>query len=198
MNRLTVPVASITAGGASIDVVVPIAELKPPDVESGVPVLTVNVAGVLSEAGDEYLFQGTVSGVFEHVCDRCLEAMCAPFDVDVVWAFKEGPRQTAEDALEEADTDEPAVAVVGFDGNEINLAPCVWEEVVLAMPSKFICREDCAGLCPKCGANLNRGRCTCRENDDNVADRGERPMGNKGLAGLAELFPDLRPKRSEE
>jgi uncharacterized protein len=153
---------------------------------------------VLSEAGDEYLFQGSVSGVFEHVCDRCLEAACAPFDVDVVWTFKEGPRQTVEDALEDDDTDEPAVAVVGFDGNEIDLAPCVWEEVVLAMPSKFICREDCAGLCPKCGVDLNRGRCACRDNDDNVADRGERPMGNKGLAGLAELFPDLRPKRSEE
>ncbi len=198
MNRLTVPVASITVGGASIDVVVPIAELEPPDVKSGAPVVTVNVAGVLSEAGDEYLFQGSVSGVFEHVCDRCLEAVRAPFDVDVVWTFKEGQRETVEGALEEDDTDETAVAVAGFDGNEIDLAPCVWEEVVLAMPSKFICREDCAGLCPKCGVNLNRGRCACRENDGNVADRGERPMGNKGLAGLAELFPDLRPKRSEE
>jgi uncharacterized protein len=191
VNRLTVPVASITASGAMIDVEVPIAELQPPDVESGVPVLMVTVRGTLSEAGAEYLFQGTVSGAFEHVCDRCLDAVMAPFDVEVAWVFQQGLRETPCDEMEEEDADEPDVPVLGFSGSEIDLAPGVWEEVVLAMPSKFVCREDCAGLCPGCGANLNRGPCACRGN-------GDVKIGNKGLAGLAELFPNLPPKRSEE
>ena len=194
MNRLAVPVASITAGGLVIDVVVPFAEIEPPDARGGAPVLTVNVRGTLSEAGNEYFFRGTISGAFEHVCDRCLASMSAPFAVEAAWVFKEGLRPAADDDVQEADAedlDEPAVTELGFEGSEIDLGPGVWEEVVLAMPLKFVCGPECAGLCARCGANLNRGRCTCREQDSD-------PIGNKGLAGLSELFPDLRPKRSED
>jgi uncharacterized protein len=189
VKKLTVPLASITADGVIVDVVVPIAEVKPPDAESGVPALTVDVAGALTEAGDEYVFRGTLSGVFEHACDRCLDVAAVPFDIDVLWSFKEGPAPPIADGAEETKDDAETLTSLTFEGNEIDLAPCVWEEVVLAMPLKFVCREDCAGLCPHCGANLNRERCTCREKDK---------MDNKGLAGLADIFPDLRPKHSEE
>lgn len=197
MNRLTVPLASITAGGVTIDAVVPIAEVQPPDAEGGVPAPTVNVAGTLSEAGNEYLFRGTLSGVFEHACDRCLDVVSMPFDIDVLWTFKEGPPSVIADGAEESEGNLEAPAVLTFEGNDIDLAPSVWEEVVLAMPLKFICREDCAGLCPQCGANLNRDRCACRAACSQVK-LGSEPMANKGLAGLVDLFPDLRPKRSEE
>ena len=199
MKRLTVPVAAIKADGFIIDVVAPIAELQPADADGGVPVSTVFVRGMLSEAGKEYLFRGNISGVFEAACDRCLEMTKLPFDVEVAWVFAEGQHPVSEEELDADDADEQSdVSVLGFDGNEIELATGVWEEVILAMPSKYVCREDCAGLCPACGTNLNRGRCSCRGNDGDGAVPGERPMGNKGLAGLAELFPDLRPKRSEE
>jgi len=189
VKRLTVPLASISADGVIIDVVVPIAEVQPPDAEGGVPARAVNVAGALSEAGDEYVFRGTLFGVFEHACDRCLDVVSLPFDIDVLWDFKEGPAPVIGDGVEETDRDAETPTALTFEGNEIDLAPCVWEEVLLAMPLKFVCREGCAGLCPHCGANLNRERCTCREKDK---------MDNKGLAGLADIFPDLRPKHSEE
>jgi uncharacterized protein len=189
VNRLTVPLASIGAGGVTIDVVVPIAEIQPRDAEGGVPTATVNVTGTLSEAGDEYVFQGSLAGAFEHACDRCLEVVSDPFDIDVFWSFKEGPVSVDEEVEEESEDDLEVTTVLGFEGNEIDLASSVWEEVVLAVPPKFVCREDCAGLCPHCGVNLNRDRCSCREKGS---------MDNKGLAGLGELFPDLKPKHSEE
>lgn len=195
MNKLAVPVASITADGTVIDVVVPIADIEPSDSGGGVPGLTVHVQGTLSEMDDEYFFRGSISGAFEHVCDRCLEPASAPFDIDVAWLFKEGlPQTSGEDELDESDAEEDeesAAAALGFEGSEIDLAPGVWEEVVLAMPLKFVCRPDCAGLCGRCGANLNRGPCACRDVDSDK-------ISNKGLAGLSELFPDLRPNRSED
>jgi len=195
VNKLAVPVASITASGIVIDVVAPLADIEPPDADGGVPILTVHVRGTLSEMDREYFFRGSIAGAFEHVCDRCLEPASAPFEVDVAWLFKEGlPVTSDEDELDEADEDEAeelAAAALGFEGSEIDLAPGVWEEVVLAMPLKFVCRPDCAGLCAQCGANLNRGPCACRED-------GSDKISNKGLAGLSELFPDLRPKRSED
>ena len=67
-----------------------------------------------------------------------------------------------------------------------------WEELVLFAPSKTLCDEDCAGLCPQCGPNSNTAPRACG---------GEPPaaeFGNSGFSGLVNLFPDLDPKRSKE
>ena len=50
---------------------------------------------------------------------------------------------------------------IDFFGRTLDLAPQVWESVLLLLPSKVLCREDCAGLCPRCGADLNEGPCSC-------------------------------------
>jgi uncharacterized protein len=201
VDNLIVPTASITADGYEIDVMAPIAELQPSDAEGGVAASFVHVRGALTEVSGEYLFRGSISGVFEHICDRCLEAMRAPFNVDVMWTFGGSQIQDVDvefDGEDFAEEDFEEEEAAGFNGVEINLGPSVWEEAVLAMPLKFLCSEDCAGLCPRCGTNLNRGRCACRVDDSDGADLRDRSMGNKGLAGLADLFPDLRPKRSED
>jgi uncharacterized protein len=49
---------------------------------------------------------------------------------------------------------------------EVDLAPYVHEAIVLSAPMVVVCREDCRGLCPSCGVNLNRETCTCRPNAD--------------------------------
>ncbi len=48
-----------------------------------------------------------------------------------------------------------------FDGKVINLEPIVREQVLLALPMNAVCREDCGGLCVKCGQNLNEKKCGC-------------------------------------
>jgi uncharacterized protein len=77
-----------------------------------------------------------------------------------------------------------------YENGEVDLAPHVWEEIVLTAPSKFLCREDCAGLCPRCGTNLNREQCGCPPEEEKI-------LGNQGLQGLADLFPNLK-KGSEQ
>jgi uncharacterized protein len=49
----------------------------------------------------------------------------------------------------------------------IDLAEVVREELALAVPPFVLCREDCAGLCPKCGSDLNAGPCECAPAETN-------------------------------
>jgi len=186
VNRLRYPLVSVTTRGIAVDVTLSEAEIRPEGVEA-LPVDSVRVHGTLAQISDEYVFRGTVAGRYQYPCDRCLEPAAFPFRVEALWAFAEGLAARAGDRTDDDEDEEvPAVAVAG---NEIDLAPQVWEEIVLAAPVKVLCREDCAGLCPQCGADLNRGRCSCRTDDI---------IENKGLAGLAALFPEIKPTRSED
>jgi uncharacterized protein len=57
-----------------------------------------------------------------------------------------------------------AEAEIGYyQGEGLLLEDALREQVLLALPLKVICREDCKGLCPHCGANLNDGQCSCAD-----------------------------------
>ena len=55
-----------------------------------------------------------------------------------------------------------------FEGYTVDLSEAVKDALVLQLPMRFLCKEDCRGLCPKCGVNLNTGSCSCREGEDDV------------------------------
>lgn len=171
-----------------IDVTIPASSLRPKDAADDVPVGDVVIRGTLQEVDNEYFFKGTVSGAYKHACDRCLEEATNPFELDVLWSFERGAQPVADVIEEEiVENSEDRLSTFTFEGNEIDLSAQVWEELVLAMPNKFVCQEDCKGLCPSCGINLNNSTCSCREKD----------MENKGLAGLADLLPRLESKKED-
>lgn len=189
MSSLEFPIINITNRGLRVDVTVAAATLKPAEAPA-LPVDEVRVHGTFSLLIGQILFQGTVEAEFQHRCDRCLEDARFPVSAPVVWTFEEGqPRDYIEQQVAEAEDDEEveALGVFFYDGTAINLAQPVWDEVALAMPGKFICREECRGLCPVCGGNRNTDPCTCEENSTNR----ETPASNSGFAGLKEMFPDL-------
>lgn len=189
MDKLLVPLAAVTETGVVVDAALWADDVRPEDAPS-LPGCHLTVRGELQDVSGEYVFMGRIEGTYEHSCDRCLEPVTSEIKVDVVWNYRIGAAGPVSGESEEEDEpDDDAEFVCAIEGNEIDLAPQVWEEVVLAIPPKVLCSETCAGLCPRCGANLNRGRCACPE---------EEAMNNKGLAGLADLFPELRPKRPEE
>ena len=59
--------------------------------------------------------------------------------------------------------DEMSVSV--FDGEAIDVDEIVKEQIVLAVPTRMLCREDCKGICPECGTDRNTGDCSCATND---------------------------------
>lgn len=81
-------------------------------------------------------------------------------------------------------TDPDAFPIVG---EQLDLAPAVRETVLLDAPSSPLCRPDCAGLCPRCGADLNQGPCGCA--DDLVDERWQ------ALDALRDLLPEDAPDR---
>ncbi len=57
--------------------------------------------------------------------------------------------------------DDPDSYAVAPDATEIDVTPAVREELMLAAPRYVLCRDDCKGLCPRCGKDLNAGSCEC-------------------------------------
>lgn len=112
----------------------------------------VEVSGTLRASGAAtFLWQGRVAGRAAGECRRCLAPTVTPFDVEVDAVFSASP-----DAA-----DDPAVYPLTEPVTQIDLGPAVREEVGLAAPAFPLCREACAGLCPRCGENLNEGPCAC-------------------------------------
>lgn len=94
----------------------------------------------IEQIGQELLAQGRVAHIFACRCCRCADA----FDLEVV-----EPRFFANYPVEA--------------GTEyVDLTPEMREAIILALPGYPVCRDDCRGLCARCGANLNRETCTCK------------------------------------
>ncbi|HUR93436.1 MAG TPA: DUF177 domain-containing protein [Gemmatimonadales bacterium] len=114
----------------------------------------VSVQGQLQATGDgEYLWRGHVHGVVHGECRRCLTDVLDEVDVDVDAAVF----STDPDAA-----DDPGFYSLPERANSIDVTEIVREELALAAHSGLLlCRDDCAGLCPQCGADLNAGPCAC-------------------------------------
>ena len=118
--------------------------------------LTVDAVAEL--AGKEIRIRGHVSGRLEAVCDRCLDRAEIPVEVDFDLPYRP-MKEIAREEEFKVSTDELKVGF--FSGEGVNLADVVREQVILSVPMKIVCRPDCLGLCPVCGANRNIEHCSC-------------------------------------
>ena len=109
-------------------------------------------------AGPELFFNGHIAGSVLGHCARCLEPYA--FDLDTDFFFVLVPRAELADEMELHDEE---LDLSFYQGDEVDLTPLVREQIILALPSRPLCREDCRGLCPQCGANRNVQPCTCVE-----------------------------------
>lgn len=117
------------------------------------------------------LIQGELDVTISIPCDRCLAEVPAKFHVvidrDIPIGFPEGALQGPEESLEEKGETDPAEDGAGLEqteymnGYQLDADRLVYGEILLAWPMKVLCKDDCRGLCPKCGANLNQTECNC-------------------------------------
>jgi len=108
----------------------------------------------------EYRLKGRVVASVQVQCDRCLFPFAIPVDApfDVFYAPIETLRPAEEMPLGQQDLD------YGFYRDErMDVDNLVREQILLAMPFRWLCKDDCQGLCPKCGADLNQGSCSCQQ-----------------------------------
>lgn len=110
-------------------------------------------------SGADLFFDGNLQGEIAGLCGRCLDEYT--FSLDQDFAFVLTPeRPKAERGAEELHGGE--LGLSGYSGDEIDLAPLIAEQVILALPTRPLCSESCRGLCETCGANRNTEACDCR------------------------------------
>lgn len=108
-------------------------------------------------AGEEIYFGGDCTTSIEATCARCLETFALPLATPFEFVLT---RAQPTDSTQELHTDDLALSF--YAGDEIDLGPLVGEQAMLALPTRAVCREECRGLCPSCGANLNHETCACK------------------------------------
>jgi len=160
---MRIRVNNIPEGGRQID-----EEIDPSAIKLDVPgyALTEALAftGRASRVGEDVTIEGSLTGSVDSQCSRCLNDFRMPVDMQVDLVFV--PRiEPARDDAEEVDVDINA-GFSYYDGISIDLLTEIRELVLVNLPIKPVCRDDCKGLCPRCGADLGVAPCRCGGEDD--------------------------------
>lgn len=153
-------------------VVVDSSEVESPDLVALSPV---ECSGRIVFADPGFLFTADLSYEQTLACTRCLAQFVEKLEPVIELLVVEG-KDLVED--EERELGARDLGVWQVEGDKFRTEPVLVEQVQLNVPMKPLCREDCRGLCPKCGADLNAGACGC---DREVVD----PRWS-GLAALRE------------
>ena len=97
-------------------------------------------------------------GSFEMLCARCLTTVPTPVETSFDLIFRPGgvDAQAGEHAISEDETE-----IGYYEKSGLSLEDVVREQVLLTLPGRALCREDCKGLCPRCGADRNAAECAC-------------------------------------
>ncbi len=118
------------------------------------PISEVEVEGVAASDNEIVIIKAHIKCDLELKCSRCLEAFIYPVDIDIEERF------TMDMSLLDEDDELSFVKDDVLDISEV-----VESSIVSTLPIKRLCREDCKGLCQSCGVNLNKGTCSCNNED---------------------------------
>ena len=110
---------------------------------------TVHVEGTLMGSGEAISVLATAAAEISTRCSKCLEPMRMGLEAELDVRYMRVP-----------DPEDPDL--YAYDASTIDLTDPVRDALTLEMPLRFLCSEDCKGLCVKCGVNLNTGPCPCQ------------------------------------
>ena len=117
---------------------------------------------VTNSGNGTFQVEGNYQGKISYVCSRCLAPCVRSVSGRLNALFSEDPLTVQEDEVD----------IRRLDGDNICLDGLIMSSISFDMPMQPLCREDCRGLCPICGADLNKKACTCRE--DQIDPRWEK------------------------
>ena len=109
---------------------------------------------------EQFHLTGTIRTTLELPCSRCLEAFTSPVDASFDLRYQPHALNTGND---EREIEEDDLSTAFYENDEIDLGQLMREQFYLSVPMKPLCQDDCRGLCPVCGTNLNRGTCACKQ-----------------------------------
>ena len=120
------------------------------------------VKGRVRLSGNEVFVNGHIDTRAQVECDRCLQPVELPVAAGFALEYITGSDYESTDV---AELTEAEMSVSVFDGEAIDVDEMVKEQILLAVPTRMLCREDCKGICPQCGIDKNTGECQCVTDD---------------------------------
>jgi len=147
---LKINISNLSEGTHKYEFEEPPSSIKLDERFSG-PVL---VQAELEKRRRQLFLTGHVKTIGRFVCDRCLDEFETGIGVDYRMTYVYDPSDAGE-------IDKDELTVIHTSTNELKIDEDVREYVLLAVPLKLLCKENCAGLCGTCGANLNHETCDC-------------------------------------
>ena len=114
----------------------------------------VTFSGTYMISDETVVIRGIAETVIEGPCARCLEMARMPVQAELSEAYV---RDTGEEIIP---LDEEQYR---YQGHILDLYEAVRTAILLELPTRFLCKEDCKGLCPVCGINLNKNSCSCQK-----------------------------------
>ncbi len=137
------------------------------------------VLATVVKTDEKIILEVKVDSGVEVMCSRCLDIFTMPVQLSYALMLRHAGEGGAGTEGEEKILKEG-------EENDYDVLPRVREEIVLALPIKLLCSEDCEGLCPRCGINLNRDSCDC-----------EREEGDPRWAPLRKLLKKEERKKAQ-
>ena len=117
----------------------------------------VEVDCLITKSSGTVFIKGSFSALIDICCSRCLEKTKLSIDSDFAYSLVPAKAETAEDM--ELKPEELEISY--YHGDFIDLTPIICEQIILQIPIKVLCKEECRGLCQQCGINLNISSCNC-------------------------------------
>jgi uncharacterized protein len=146
-------------------------EISAPDLQlsdgqednAGQPIVATNVTGnaKVTRLSRDLLVQGDVVAQVRLQCSRCLDDITVPVEAALEEKFQPTIDVETGRPLRPATEEDDDTAFELTPNHEMDLTEPVRQALLVSLPIKPLCRDDCKGLCPECGANWNEGPCDC-------------------------------------
>jgi len=121
-----------------------------------------SVTGKVRLSGHQVFVNGHIDTRTRVECDRCLKPVELPVSTDFTLEYISGRDYESSEVVE---LTEEQMSLAVFNGEALDIDEIAKEQILLAVPTRMLCREDCKGLCPECGTDRNTGECNCITND---------------------------------
>lgn len=118
---------------------------------------------LLKRSGERVLVNGSIKITLVFPCDRCLEKFARPLEIDFQLVLEvAGPESLLSEQQDtEYEYDPGQIEVVYCDDRFVDIADLLCQQLILAVPQKSLCRDECRGICGHCGVDRNLKECGC-------------------------------------
>ena len=119
----------------------------------------IQLRGKVIKSGSDLYLKGTINTLLHLECSRCL--LIFDLDLEETFDIMFIPKTSISNFGDDIELNQNELDTTYYEGDYLDMTEIIRQQLLLSKPMKPLCKEDCAGLCPKCGSNLNIKKCIC-------------------------------------